>query len=123
MISSESYGAETPLDAAGVERLRSEFGATGMLETLVELFGAQTPELVAAMRHGIIGGDVGAVKSNAHKLKGSCLTLAATRAAGLCATLEAQVNSGGVQGAAPLVDQVQAAADAAYAALRAEVLS
>ena len=114
---------ESPLDAAGLEQLRSEFGSTGMLETLVDLFGAQTPELLAAMRTGIIVGDAAGVRSSAHKLKGSCLTLAATRAAGLCATLENDMDSGRVDGAGLLVDQVEAATDAAFAALRAEVVS
>jgi CheY-like chemotaxis protein len=110
---------ESPLDAAGIELLRSEFGSTGTLATLVELFGAQTPELLARMRTAIDGGDAGSVKQASHKLKGGCLTLAANRMADLCRGLEIIADRGSLEGAAEAVDRLEVAFKETYGALQA----
>jgi HPt (histidine-containing phosphotransfer) domain-containing protein len=108
---------EGPLDLAGVERLVSEFGSTGMLTRLIEMFGTQTPELLAEMRGAIAAHDAETLRETAHKLKGGCLTVAAPRAAALCSQLEIQDGAGSLDGATELVDQVQRAFEEAHAAL------
>jgi CheY-like chemotaxis protein len=110
-----------PLDPAGTDRLRTEFGSTGVLAELVALFGSQTPGRVTAMRQEVQKGDAGAVSESAHRLKGGCLTLAATHMAELCGELEMAADSGSLVGAVALLDQIEAAFAAAYAALLVEV--
>ncbi len=110
--------AAVPLEPAGVERLRSEFGSTGGLRRpIVELFGTQARELLSEMRWAIEAGDAGTVSSNAHKLKGGCLELAATHTAEQCRELEIRVGAGSLQGAIALVDEIEGAFEEAYAAL------
>jgi two-component system sensor histidine kinase/response regulator len=117
----DGSAAEPALDPAGVELLRSEFGGTEVLAQLVELFGAQTPTLLADIGSAIDAGDAGSVKDGAHKLKGGCATLAATRTAELSKQLELQAGSGSLEGAAALVDQIRLSFERAHAALLAEV--
>jgi CheY-like chemotaxis protein len=113
--------AEASLDAAGVERLRSEFGSTGALVRLVELFASQTPQRLSEMRIAIEAAETDTVKNTAHKLKGGCLTLAATRMAKLCNELETLAGGGSLKGAATLLDLIEIAYDEAHTALLAEI--
>jgi two-component system sensor histidine kinase/response regulator len=110
-----------PLDPAGIAVLRSELGSTGTLAKLIELFGSKTPEVLDQMRTAIEAGDTRSVKESAHKLKGGCLTLAATQMSELCKQLETKAAGGSLGGAAQAVDQLEIAFERAYAALRAEV--
>jgi DNA-binding NarL/FixJ family response regulator len=113
--------SERPLDPGGVERLQTEFGSSGILGELVELFGSQTPGRLISMRSAIEAGDAGAVSGDAHQLKGGCLTLAANHMAELCDKLEMSAGGGSLEGAAALVDQIQRAFEQAHAALLREV--
>ena len=78
---------EGPLDLAGIERLGAELGSIAALRRPVELFATQTPELLTDMRQAIEAGDAEIVRSDAHKLKGGCMMLAATHMAELCREL------------------------------------
>ncbi|MHB8490921.1 MAG: response regulator [Solirubrobacteraceae bacterium] len=109
-----------PLDPAGVQHLRSEFGSTGELPALIERFAVQTPELLADMRLAIEAGDGPSVEGSAHKLRGGCAALAATRMAELCAELELKA-SDSLDGASELADQLQAAYEETHAALLREL--
>jgi len=106
-----------PLDPAGIERLRSELGSTEALRRPVELFGTQTPDLLADMRQAIEARDAGAISRKAHKLKGGCMSLAATHVAELCGELESTAGAGSLHGAVALVDQIEGAFEEAHAAL------
>jgi CheY-like chemotaxis protein/HPt (histidine-containing phosphotransfer) domain-containing protein len=117
----DTPAAAGPLDPAGLERLRSELGPTGTLAKLVELFGTQTPELLAGLRGAIDAGDAQSVRDSAHKLKGGCVSLAATHMAALCLELETRANRRSLDGAAAQVDGIEAAFTDAHAALLAEV--
>jgi CheY-like chemotaxis protein len=119
-VDNASAGAGA-LDGPGVERLQAEFGSSGVLAELVELFGSQAPERLASMRTGIGSGDSAAVGNDAHQLKGSCLTLAANGMADLCSRLELLSGGGLLEGAIALVEQIEAAFTAAQVALLAEV--
>jgi two-component system sensor histidine kinase/response regulator len=111
---------ESPLDPGGIELLRSEFGSSGTLATLVELFGRQTPELLARMRTATEADDAASVKASAHKLKGGCLTLAAKRMAELCRGLEIIAERGTLEAEAnDAIDLLEAAFHETYAALQA----
>ena len=112
---------KSPLNPAGVELLRSELGSTGVLADVIDLFGSQAPELIANLQRAINAGDAEAVRSNAHKLKGSAITLAATQTAELCEKLESQTVGGSLQGAGTLLEQIQSSFHRAHAALLEEV--
>jgi CheY-like chemotaxis protein len=110
-----------PLDQAAVQRLRSEFGATGVLAELVDLFGSQTPERLTYMRNAIDGDNPAALRDHAHQLKGGCLTLAATDMAELCDELETTAGDGSLTGACARVDEIEAAFKQAQVALLREL--
>jgi len=116
----QASAADAPLDGAGVERLRSDFGSRAF-GRLVEMFADKTPERLTEIRMAIEAGNVPAVGESAHKLKGGCLTLAATHMAELCEALETLAGDGSLDGAATLVDQIESAFDEAHAALLAEM--
>ena len=109
-----------PLDPAGVELLRAEFDGTDVLAELVGLFGTQTPLLVQNLRSAVQAGDAGSVKVHAHKLKGSAVTLAAVQIAELCEELESRAARQLLEGAEPLVDQIQSSFQRAHTSLLAE---
>jgi two-component system sensor histidine kinase/response regulator len=110
-----------PLDPAALDQLLVEFGSTGTLPRLVELFGTQTPELLAGLRSAIDAGDAQSVTNAAHKLKGGCMSLAATHMGALCEQLQARSEGGLLEGAPDLVDKLDAAFEDAHAALRAQI--
>jgi two-component system sensor histidine kinase/response regulator len=110
-----------PLDPDGLEQLLSEFGSTGTFAHLVELFGTQTPGLLAEIRSAIDAGDAQSVREGAHKLRGGCTSLAAIRMGDLCAQLQARAEGGSLENASELVEEIDAAFEDAHAALLAEV--
>jgi two-component system, sensor histidine kinase and response regulator len=114
---------EGPLDLASIERLGAELGSIAALRRPVELFATQTPELLTDMRQAIEAGDAEIVRGDAHKLKGGCMTLAATHMAELCRELELRLGAGSLDGATALVDQIEGAFVQAHTALLAEVSS
>jgi CheY-like chemotaxis protein len=113
--------APRPLDPQAVERLRSEFGPTGVLAELVDLFGSQTPERLAYLRRAIEADNAAAVSDHAHQLKGGCLTLAATNMAELCDELETTSRDGSLNGAAARVDRIEASFKRTQVALLREL--
>ncbi len=110
-----------PLDPEAVQRLRAEFGPTGVLAELVDLFGSQTPERLACLRMAIETDNAAAVSDHAHQLKGGCLTLAATDMAELCEQLEMTARDGSLNGAAARVDQIEASFKQTHVALLKEL--
>jgi CheY-like chemotaxis protein len=110
-----------PLDPEAVQRLRSEFGPTGVLAELVDLFGSQTPERLAFLRRAIETDNAAAVSDHAHQLKGGCLTLAATNMAELCEQLEMTARDGSLNGAAARLDKVEASFKRTHVALLKEL--
>jgi HPt (histidine-containing phosphotransfer) domain-containing protein len=122
-VAAMGSGPESALDHACFRRLCSELGAIDILQRLVELFGTQTPELLAAMRSAVDEARPGSVIEAAHKLKGSCLTLGAHHVAELCQELELLVGGGSRERATELVDRIETAYQQAHAALLAEVRS
>jgi two-component system sensor histidine kinase/response regulator len=113
--------ADNPLDPVGVELLRAEFGETDVLAELVDLFGSQTPELVAHLRRAVRAGDTEAVKAHAHKLKGGAVALAAVQIAELCEDLESRATHESLEGAAALIEQIEASFQRSHAALLQEI--
>jgi two-component system, sensor histidine kinase and response regulator len=56
---------------------------------IADAFAASTPDILGRLRQTLEAGDFDAARLLAHRLKGSCATVGATRAAELCQTVEA----------------------------------
>jgi two-component system, sensor histidine kinase and response regulator len=80
---------------------------------LVDLFVQSAPPLIAELRAAAGGGDRDGVRRAAHKLKGSCLNIGATRMAELCRELE-----GGDSDSEAAVDELEQALAPTEAAIR-----
>ncbi len=119
----QTTAADDPLDRVGIESLRASLGSTEIFQHIIELFGSQTPELLARIRSAIDDGQPGPVAESAHKLKGSCITLAATQMAEVCNDLQAAATAGSLDGATALMAQLDQAFERSYAALLEEVKS
>jgi two-component system sensor histidine kinase/response regulator len=80
-------GAGNPLiDAGRVQRFRDDYPE--IAERLVALFADTTPPLIEQLSNAVHGGEDDAVRRLAHKLKGSCENVGATRMGALCRQLE-----------------------------------
>lgn len=60
---------------------------------IADAFAASTPDILGRLRQTLEAGDFDAARLLAHRLKGSCATVGATRAAELCQTIEAAATS------------------------------
>jgi two-component system, sensor histidine kinase and response regulator len=100
------------IDAGRVERFRTDYPE--IADRLVALFADTTPPLIEQLSNAIHSGEDDAVRKLAHKLKGSCQNVGATRMAALCRQLE----DPGARGVA-LVDQLAAVYPATLAEIRA----
>jgi HPt (histidine-containing phosphotransfer) domain-containing protein len=82
--------AESSLDRnvlAGLRELQAE-GEGDILGELVELFFADVPPRLVALREAARAGDARSVEGIAHALKGSCANMGAVRMGAICAELE-----------------------------------
>jgi len=106
-----------PLEEAGVQRLWSDFGSSGVLADLVDLFGSEAPQQLNDIRCASEAGDTTAVSAHAHQLKGSCLTLAAVHMAEHCNQLELTASDRTLEDTTLLIDVIQSDFERAHAAL------
>jgi two-component system sensor histidine kinase/response regulator len=106
------------IDLPGIEAFLRESGDAA--QTLIEIFGTQTSLLLTQMRTAIEASDTASLREKAHKLHGSCVTLAAGPMAEQCKLLENLAREGTIEGTSPLVDQIETAFSATYDALIAQ---
>jgi PAS domain S-box-containing protein len=111
------------VDEAVAAELRSRLPDPAVRAELVDLFCEQATEIVATLRTGVAAGDAPGIAAAAHKLKGTCLTLAAAPLVELCSRLDDQAKTGALQGVGALVDEIAAACAPTEAALRAALAS
>ena len=105
-------GGGTPLiDAGRVQRFRDDYPE--IAERLVALFADTTPPLIEQLSNAVHGGEDDAVRRLAHKLKGSCENVGASRMGTLCRQLEEP----GAR-ATTLVDEIAAIYPATLAEIR-----
>jgi len=121
-VSSEAFAARpesprSPLDPAAADRFLHDCGDAAA--TVIEIFGRQAPELVEQMRGASAARDAATLREKAHKLKGSCLMVAATDMAGRCEELENGARQGIVDGTGPLLDLIESDFTVAHQALLA----
>jgi two-component system, sensor histidine kinase and response regulator len=107
-----------PLDQVRFQQFLGEMGDAATV--MIDLFAKQTPDLLVSMRAAIKATDATTLQENAHKLKGGCLTLAATQMGEHCATLEVRAGEGTTDGTTALVNQIETDFAAALDALVAQ---
>ncbi|MBV9256236.1 MAG: response regulator, partial [Actinobacteria bacterium] len=101
-------------DAAVVDRKRLSSlaqldadGSEGLLASLVEMFGAEAPKRLAAMREQLAAGDANGLMETAHTLKGTSSTLGAVIVADVSKELELLAKSGALAGGAVVIDRLE----------------
>ena len=82
-------------------------GKEGLLASLVDMFAAEAPKRLEAMRTQLAGGDANGLMETAHTLKGTAATLGATTVADVSRELEMLARSGALAGGAVLVDRLE----------------
>jgi len=92
-VSAADDGSTTPngsVDYSKLEGLRElqEEGEPDILEELIELFLADVPPQLVALREAVEAGDAHSVERIAHTLKGTCGNMGAVRMESICAQLE-----------------------------------
>jgi two-component system, sensor histidine kinase and response regulator len=100
------------IDAGRVQRFRDDYPE--IADRLVALFADTTPPLLEQLANAVHASDDEAVRRLAHKIKGSCQNVGATRMAALCRDLEEPAGS-----KVPLADALQATYPATLAEIRA----
>jgi HPt (histidine-containing phosphotransfer) domain-containing protein len=110
-------GAQNGLvDVGRIQRFRDDYPE--IAERLVALFADTTPPLLEQLSNAVHTGDDDGVRRLAHKLKGSCQNLGATRMGALCRELEEP----GAR-AATLTDELSAVYPATLAEIRGALTS
>ncbi len=104
----EPAGAGEVLDPVVISRLRADFDLDTR-QRLVELFLDHAPESLGVLRAGADGADLDRVRSEAHRLKGSCLNLGAEAMRRLCADVESRSADHGPAELGPLLDALEGA--------------
>jgi signal transduction histidine kinase/DNA-binding response OmpR family regulator/PAS domain-containing protein len=108
------------LDPAALENLLSMLGGKFVnLETLIDSFLTDAPQLLAELHRFIAGGHAAGVRRIAHSLKSNGADFGATTFSQLCKELEILAKSGALDGAADLAAQIVAAYEQVEAALSA----
>ena len=102
------------IDAGRVQRFRDDYPE--IADRLVALFADTTPPLIEQISNAIHGGEDDAVRRLAHKLKGSCQNVGATRMGTLCRRLEQPDTR-----AVALVDELASIYPATLAEIRAAI--
>src|SRR5262249_27384202 len=99
------------LDLVVLNELRSLqiAGEPDLLQSLIELFVAETPSLLVQMRDAAAQGDGDGLRRAAHSLKSSSGSLGACQMAALCAQLEKLGRSGITEGTVEKVRQLEQA--------------
>jgi CheY-like chemotaxis protein len=112
------------LDTGRLDEL-AEMGvdALPLIERAIDNFVGAAPGNVEDLRAAITLGDAQALRSAAHRLKGSAANLGAVRVAELALELEQRAHEGALDGADRYVDELAAELDAASAALTGYQLS
>jgi signal transduction histidine kinase/DNA-binding response OmpR family regulator/HPt (histidine-containing phosphotransfer) domain-containing protein len=105
----EVDGAAQPaVDPTVLASLREMGDASGtdVCKDLLDLFRADAPPLLQAMRDAADRGDARRLRESAHTLKGGAANLGARAMAAVCAELEKKGRAGNVDGAGPLLAEL-----------------
>jgi CheY-like chemotaxis protein len=114
--------AEADLDRSKIAALRElqEPSAPDLVGSLVDLFCADAPGLIAAMEAAMQDGDARRVERAAHRFLSSLTNLGLTRMSGLCIEIERMGRTGRLEGVQQLMAELKEAYERALPALLAE---
>ena len=109
------------IDLAVIGQIRAleARGSQGLLRKLVVKFADTGPATVADMRAMFVTGDPETLWRGAHGLKSSAGIVGGVQVSARCVEIERVVRRDGTAAAAALIDQLDAAADAAIEQLKA----
>jgi len=110
------------IDAATLRELKAldEASGGGLLDELVGLFSANTPERIARARNLLAAKDASGLADEAHALKGSAGALGASGLLKLAGTLESAARAADLSTAVEQLDAIEAEFQAALAELNLE---
>jgi signal transduction histidine kinase/HPt (histidine-containing phosphotransfer) domain-containing protein len=95
-------------------------GAPNLLCQLIDIFLADLPLRLSAMKISLAASDAGLFREAAHALKGGCGSVGAKRMLALCAELEATARNGGLNGALPILQDLEDQAERIRLAFQVE---
>jgi HPt (histidine-containing phosphotransfer) domain-containing protein len=98
-------GAGGEIDRAVLDRLVATTGSPFVAE-LIDTFGEDARELLAALRRTLATQDVDGFRRAAHSLKSTAESLGATALGALARELEGQARAGSLEGAAERLDRL-----------------
>jgi CheY-like chemotaxis protein len=110
-----------PLPPLELDVLQELSGGTPRSHKVIELFLRLIPGQIEALRRAVEQADALELRAQAHKLKGSCSSIGASRMAALCQALQNQAEAGGVIGTLPAVAAIETRFAAVRELLQAEL--
>ncbi len=115
--------ARTALDSRALDQIRAlqRPGAPSMLGKVIQVYLSTTPQLLTAMRTGMVERNAEAVRQAAHSLKSASANLGATEVAEMCRALEGQARAGGCPGPGVEIEALEGAFQEVRCALEAEL--
>ncbi|MDX6724614.1 MAG: histidine phosphotransfer protein HptB [Solirubrobacteraceae bacterium] len=81
-------GFIVPIDYERMRDMRAQYG--DVLEQLIDIFAATTPDSIAELERARDAGDADAIRRAAHRFKGACQNVGAIAMAQLCRDLETE---------------------------------
>jgi HPt (histidine-containing phosphotransfer) domain-containing protein len=93
-------------------------GSEGLLVSLVDMFAAEAPKRLQALRSHLAAADATGVEEVAHTLKGTAATLGAVAVTEVAREVEVLGRSGALAGGAVLIDRLEREVARAEATLR-----
>ncbi len=120
----ESSTGDQTLDRAALDRITAlaEPGSEDLLGRVVSTFLDAAPAMLADLERALDDGGGDPLERAAHRLKGSCASLGATRMASLCSQLELETATAGADALRRLIGEVQLEFDKVKTALERECL-
>ena len=89
-----------PDTIADLRKAQAEYGNPGFIRQLIEIYRTNAPGRIAGIREAIAARDASSLERIAHTLKSNCAMLGALDMAAICATLEANGETGAFDEAA-----------------------
>jgi PAS domain S-box-containing protein len=117
--SSPVDGGSAGLDPGGLARLFAVDGTGVLLAEVVALFLAAYPKRLAEMADAVAQADARALEAAAHRFKGACANVGASRPFTLCAEIETLARAGQAGQASPVIETLAAELEALGPSLEA----
>jgi signal transduction histidine kinase/CheY-like chemotaxis protein len=121
VVAPEAVADEPALDHEVLEELRSLTPGGSLLADIVDTFLSAVPQHIVELQAAVAGGDAGAVRQCAHRLRGESGAVGAVELAALCRSLEEQSIATRLDGAPSLASSIASAFERAAGELRAVV--